>query len=209
MANKTRTVILQRGEEERLQLAVNPRDIVISQPQNTLSYVTIRGETVHAARGSGLTQVTLETFLPCEESRFYQGVTPAEALAMLHRWKTEGGPVRLLISGSEIDELFLITGLRRTLTEGDRDVGVAITLKAYTYITLADPAVVASQSAGGLSSRAAERATMAIYVTRGGEDLWTVARICLGDGSRWRELAVKNAIADPHNLPAGKELYLT
>lgn len=209
MANKTRTVILQRGEEERLQLAVNPRDIVISQPQNTLSYVTIRGETVHAARGSGLTQVTLETFLPCEESRFYQGVTPAEALAMLQRWKTEGGPVRLLISGSEIDELFLITGLRRTLTEGDRDVGVAITLKAYTYITLAEPDVVASQSAGGLYSRADERATMAIYVTRGGEDLWTVARICLGDGSRWRELAVKNAIADPHNLPAGKELYLT
>ena len=60
MMNNTRTVILQRGEE-RLQLAVNPRQMVISQPQNTLSYVTVRGETVHAARGSGLTQVTLRT----------------------------------------------------------------------------------------------------------------------------------------------------
>ncbi len=208
MASNTRTVILQRGEEERLQFAVNPRDMVISQPQNTLSYVTIRGETVHAARGSGLTQVTLETFLPSEESRFYQGVTPAEALAMLHRWKTEGGPVRLLISGSEIDELFLITGLKRTLTEGDRDVGVAITLKEYKYITLAEPDVVASQSAGGLYSRADERTIPAVYRTRGGEDLWTIARLCLGDGSRWRELAMINKIADPHNLPAGRELYL-
>ena len=97
MANNTRTVILQRGEE-RLQLAVNPRQMVISQPQNTLSYVTVRGETVHAARGSGLTQVTLRTFLPNEASRFYEGVSPAEALAMLYRWKCEGVPVRLMIS---------------------------------------------------------------------------------------------------------------
>lgn len=209
MASNTRTVLLQRGEEERLQFAVNPRDMVLSQPQNTLRYVTIRGETVHAARGSGLTQVTLETFLPSEESRFYQGITPAQALAMLYRWKTEGSPVRLLISGSEIDGLFLITGLKRTLTEGDRDVGVAVTLKEYKYITLAEPDVVASQSAGGLYSRADERDVPAVYVTRGGEDLWTIARLCLGDGSRWRELAVKNGIWDPHGLPAGKELYLT
>lgn len=209
MASNTRTVILQRGEEEQLQFAVNPRNMVISQPQNTLSYVTIRGETVHAARGSGLTQVTLETFLPSEASRFYQGITPAEALAMLQRWKTEGGPVRLLISGSEIDELFLITGLKRTLTEGDRDVGVAITLKEYKYITLAEPDVVAGQSAGGLYSRADERAVPAVYTTRGGEDLWTIARLCLGDGSRWRELAIRNNIVDPHNLPAGRELYLS
>ena len=183
--------------------------MVISQPQNTLSYVTVRGETVHAARGSGLTQVTLETFLPGEDSRFYRGVTPAEALAMLYRWKTEGGPVRLLISGSELGELFLITGLRRTLTEGDRDVGVAIALKEYKYITLAEPGVVARQGAGGLYQRADERAAAASYVTRGGEDLWTVARTCLRDGGRWREIAVRNGIDDPHDLPAGKEMYLT
>ena len=209
MASNTRTVILQRGEEERLQFAVNPRDMIISQPQNTLSYVTIRGETVHAARGSGLTQVTLETFLPCEQSRFYQGITPAEALAMLYRWKREGGPVRLLISGSEINELFLITELKQRLSEGDRDVGVSITLKEYKYITLAEPDVVARQSAGGLYSRADERSFPDVYVTRGGEDLWTIARLCLGDGSRWRELAVRNGIMDPHNLPGGRELYLT
>jgi nucleoid-associated protein YgaU len=104
--------------------------------------------------------------------------------------------------------LFLITGLKRTLTEGDRDVGVAITLKEYKYITLAEPDVVASQSAGGLYSRADERTIPAVYRTRGGEDLWTIARLCLGDGSRWRELAIINKIADPHNLPAGRELYL-
>ena len=108
MATNTRTVILQRGEEEQLQLAVNPKNMVISQPQNTMRYVTIRGDTVHVARGGGLTQVTLATFLPSAGSRFYQGVTPAQALAMLQRWMEAGEPIRLLISGSELGELFLV-----------------------------------------------------------------------------------------------------
>lgn len=209
MASNTRTVILQRGEEESLQLAVNPKNMVISQPQNTLSYVTIRGETVHAARGGGLAQVTLSTFLPSESSRFYQGVTPAEALAMLLRWKEAGAPVRLLISGSELGERFLICGLEQTLTEGDLDVGIRISLKEYKYVTLAEADVLEQETAGGLYLRADERITPAVYVTVGGEDLWTIARLYLGDGGRWQELAVKNGISDPHDLPAGKEIYLT
>lgn len=208
MATKTRTVILQRGEEEQLQLAVNPKNMVISQPQNTMSYVTIRGDTVHAARGGGLAQVTLATFLPSTNSRFYQGMTPAQALAMLQRWMEAGEPIRLLISGSELGELFLICGLEQTLTEGDNDVGIRIQLKEYKYVTLAEPDILASGSAGGLYLRADERTVPTVYVTVGGEDLWTIARLYLGDGSRWQELAVRNSISDPHNLPAGKELYL-
>lgn len=208
MATNTRTVVLQRGEEEQLQLAVNPKNMVISQPQNTMSYVTIRGDTVHAARGGGLTQVTLATFLPSVSSRFYQGVAPAKALAMLQRWKEEGQPIRLLISGSELGALFLICGLEQTLTEGDTDVGIRIQLKEYKYVTLAEPDILDGESAGGLYLRADERVTPAVYMTVGGEDLWTIARLYLGDGSRWQALAVRNGISDPHNLPAGKELYL-
>lgn len=208
MATNTRTVVLQRGEEEQLQLAVNPKNMVISQPQNTMSYVTIRGDTVHAARGGGLTQVTLATFLPSVSSRFYQGVAPVKALAMLQRWKEEGQPIRLLISGSELGALFLICGLEQTLTEGDTDVGIRIQLKEYKYVTLAEPDILDGESAGGLYLRADERVTPAVYMTVGGEDLWTIARLYLGDGSRWQALAVRNGISDPHNLPAGKELYL-
>ena len=104
--------------------------------------------------------------------------------------------------------LFLICGLEQTLTEGDADVGIRIQLKEYKYVTLAEPDVLERENAGGLYLRADERVIPALYVTVGGEDLWTIARLYLGDGSRWQELAVRNGIADPHNLPAGKELYL-
>ena len=34
-------------------------------------------------------------------------------------------------------------------------------------------------------------------------------RRLLGDGSRWKELARRNGISDPHGLPKGKEIWLT
>ena len=99
MAYKTRTMVLQQSDEgdNRLELPVNPRNVVISRPQNLLRYQTIDGESIQAARGKGLTQVTLETFLPGEGSRFYRGTAPEEALALLRQWKENGTPVRLMI----------------------------------------------------------------------------------------------------------------
>ncbi len=208
MGNTTRTVVLRRGEgsrEERLQLAVNPRDMVILRPQNTLSYVTVNGESVHTARGRGLVEVTLETFFPAEGSPFFREMGPREGLALLRRWETGGSPVRLTISGTEIDGLFLITWLRQTLSEGDEDVGVGIGLREYRYLSAGEAGLTGS---GGLALREEERDVPAVHVTAAGEDLWSIARRYYGDGSRWRDIALRNGISDPHDLPGGKELWL-
>lgn len=86
MAHKTRTMVLQQSDEgeNRLELPVNPRTVVISRPQNLLRYQTIDGESIQAARGKGLTQVALETFLPGESSGF------TGALRRRRRWRCCG-----------------------------------------------------------------------------------------------------------------------
>lgn len=210
MRQNTRTVTLKRGDGKngpRLQLPVNPRDIFITQGQNGVSYVTVDGETVHAPGGRGLTQVRMETFLPSERSPFYTGSPPGEGLALLREWQNDGAPVRLTVSGTEIDELFLLLTLRQRLREGDEDIWIGLELKEYRVVTLSgdDPA---ETQTSGLYRRADERESAQTYVTLGGEDLWQIARRFLGDGSRWQELAEKNRIADPHDLPAGKEILL-
>lgn len=211
MAQKTRTVVLQQSDEGsalRLELPVNPQSITLTRPQNLLTYQTVAGETMQMARGSGLRQVSLETFLPGEHSPFYQGTAPEEGLALLEGWMQAGTPVRLMISGVQLDELFLIAELRQSLQEGDEDMGIVIVLKEYKYISLLweDDG---SQSAGGLLERTDERETPGVYVTLGGEDLWSIAHKLLGSGREWKTLARRNGISDPHNLPAGKEIYLS
>ncbi len=210
MRQNTRTMVLRRGDDStgrQLRLAVNPRDITILRPQNSISYVTVDGETVNASGGRGLTQVRMETFLPSAKSPFYGGSDPKEGIALLREWQNEGAPVRLTISGTEIDELFLILSLKQTLKEGDEDTWIGLELREYRAVTLSGDNPAETQ-VSGLYRRADERKKQASYLTCGGEDLWQIARRFLGDGALWRELAEKNNISDPHNLPAGREILL-
>ena len=41
--------------------------------------------------------------------------------------------MRLIISGSEINDAFLIEDVSETLAEGDRDVGLTVTLREYKF----------------------------------------------------------------------------
>lgn len=48
-----------------------------------------------------------------------------------------------------------------------------------------------------------------IYLVRGGDSLWAIAARELGDGSRYKEIASKNNIADPNRIQPGQSLDLT
>lgn len=205
--DRTRTVLIwYNNGAERLTLPVNPERITLTRRQETKEYRTIGGEPLHLACGPGLTEVSFRTFLPDEGSRFYTGVPPLTALRMLERWQQARRPVRLIISGTDINDAFLPLSLSHTLDEGDRDIGIALTLREYVFSTLQAGALKAE--AGGLSARADERATLRSYTVRRGDTLWAIAVRFYGDGTRWRELAQRNGISDPRQLPVGKVLVL-
>ena len=204
---RTRTVLLwYDNDAERLTLPVNPAQMTLTRGQETQTFRTVGGDPLHVACGPGLTEVAFQTFLPDEGSRFYTGVAPTAALAMLQRWQSVRRPVRLIISDAGVNDAFLLTEVRRTLTEGDRDIGVALRLREYVFTSLQSGAL--SRSAGGLLPRADERVTPRSYTVRKGDTLWAVAQRFYGDGTRWKDLARRNGVADPRQLPIGKVLVL-
>ena len=146
MAVKTRSVVLwYNASQERLALAVNPKNLVLFRTQETKAFRTISGEALQISQGSGLSGVSFSTFLPGEGSRFFNGVAPRTALAMLQRWQTSRRAVRLMISDTDINGLFLLTRLEETLTEGDPDVGIRLELQearspVLTAVTTVTPA---------------------------------------------------------------------
>ncbi len=210
MAQNTRTVLLWfDNDAERLTFSVNPQQIDIRRPQVSKTFHTITGEALHAAGGLGLTEVDFSTFLPAENSRFYAGLTPVEALQMLRRWQGSFRPVRLIISDSGINDAFLITEMTQTLREGDGDIGLSLRLREYKFSTvqsLSEPAVPASGLQ--LQLRPDERTDTRTHTVRAGDTLWAIAVRYYRDGTRWHEIAAQNGIADPQQLPIGKVLTL-
>ena len=129
-------------------------------------------------------------------------------LSLLKAWQDSGDPVRLIVSGSDINDAFLIEDVTETLREGDGDITLTLTLREYKFASeLAKDADGAAQSAGK-TTRADERVLPKTRTVKRGDTLWGIACELYGDGARWREIAKKNGVTEPRKLPVGKVLVL-
>lgn len=207
----TRTVLLWHNNgEQRIYFTVNPEEMTISRPNRNRVLPLAMGGTVNVWAGRGLREVTLTTFLPEENSPFFDGQTPETVLSLLKSWQDSGDPIRLIISGSDINDAFLIEDVTEKLREGDRDVALTLALREYKFKSAL--AALAGQSGAGQSasgaSRPDERAVQTTYTVKKGDTLWDIACRFYDDGTQWRTLAEKNGVADPRKLPIGKVLTL-
>lgn len=202
----TRTVLLWHNNgEERIYFTVNPSKLAVSRPNENRVLPLAMGGTVNIWGGRGLREVKLSTFLPHTASPFFAGQDPETVLAMLKSWQDSGDPVRLIISGSDINDAFLIEDVTETLAEGDRDVGLTLTLREYKFKSAL--AALAGES-GSASKRTDERVTPRTYTVKKGDTLWDIACRFYGDGTKWGSIAAKNGVSDPRKLQVGKVLTL-
>lgn len=205
----TRTVLLWHNNgAERIYFTVNPASIRISRPNVNRVEPLALGGSINLWGGRGLREVSLETFLPAETSPFFDGQSPDTVLSLLKSWQDSGDPVRLIISGSDINDAFLIEDVTELLREGDQDVGIAVTLREYKFRVLVTAS--ASQGSGTAASagRVDERPAQSTYVVKKGDTLWDIACRFYGDGTKWGTIAQKNGVADPRKLQIGTVLQV-
>ena len=204
----TRTVLLWHNNgEERIYFTVNPARLTVTRPNENRVRSLAMGGTVNIWGGRGLREVNLTTFLPAATSPFYNGQEPESVLAMLKSWQDSGDPVRLIISGSDINDALLIEDVSETLAEGDRDVGLTLTLREYKFKS-ALAALAGGSGSAAPRKRTDERAMPRTYTVKKGDTLWDIACRFYGDGTKWRAIAAKNGVADPRKLQVGKVLTL-
>lgn len=117
--------------------------------------------------------------------------------------------MRLIISGSDINDAFLIEDVSETLAEGDRDVGLTVTLREYKFKSaLAALAGGSEASASAGMKRTDERTAAKSYTVKRGDTLWDIAHRFYGSGTQWRRIAEKNGVTNPRTLQIGKVLTL-
>ena len=208
---KSRTILIWHNNgEQQFTFTVNPERLRVSRPNCNRVERLAMGGTVNLWGGRGLREVSFTTFLPEERSPFYGGTDGAEVLSLLKAWQDSGDPVRLIVSGSDINDAFLIEDVSETLAEGDRDVGLTVTLREYKFKSAL--ATLAGGSGGSGSApvrkRTDERVTPQTYTVKKGDTLWDIACRFYGDGTKWGSIAAKNGVTNPRKLQIGKVLTL-
>lgn len=131
---KSRTILIWHNNgEQQFTFTVNPERLRVSRPNCNRVERLAMGGTVNLWGGRGLREVSFTTFLPEERSPFYGGTDGAEVLSLLKAWQDSGDPVRLIVSGSDINDAFLIEDVTETLREGDGDITLTLTLREYKF----------------------------------------------------------------------------
>lgn len=84
--------------------------------------------------------------------------------------------------------------------EGIGDVEVEINLKEYdkhltSYYVMTDSE---NGTAKEVTTRPSERTVPSSYTVKNGDSLWAIAKLQLGDETKWKALAAKNSIEPPY-----------
>ena len=205
----SRTILLwYNNGEQQFSFTVNPETLSVTRPNCNRAERLAMGGAVNLWGGRGLREVRFTTFLPRQDSPFYDGTDGAEVLSRLKSWQDSGRPIRMIVSGSDINDAFLIEDVTETLREGDGDIALTLTLREYKFASgLAGEASGAAQDARK-TARTDERVLPKTWTVKRGDTLWDIACELYGDGTRWREIARKNGVTEPKKLPIGKVLMV-
>lgn len=188
-------------------LYVTPKSIRVTRPQNTKKYISIEGKELNLSAGEGLRRVTINTFLPRSASPYIKNADfyePDEIIRLIKLWQDSRKPMRLVISGTDINEAFLIEDFSEIFHEGDMDVEIVLTLVQYRFVT----ALIVSAAD---SDKLYERDVTAspgyrTHVVRKGDTLWAISKMYYGTPYKWSEIKERNNIADVRKLRIGTVL---
>ena len=206
---KTRNILI-ITDDGQFELAVNPKQLVISGDNGDKTMELLNLGTVMVPGHRNPMKVTLQTFLPASDSPFYKGTSTEKIISMIDKAKDGQRPIRMIVSGTDINHKFIINSTSNTYTEGQRDVSVTWGL---TEDRMSSIKAVASESKmtdtdTGLNSRPGENDTPKNVTVVKGDTLWDIAVKYYGDGGKWKKIAEANGVTDPKKLKIGTVLEI-
>lgn len=216
-------IYLKQGALQAL-LPVTPAEIrTRTESRNKAVYILNFGE-MNLAKKPGLQEISFTVLLPGRVYSFVQteGIfhEPEFYLNLFREYKAAGKPVQLIVFRRLADGTQIFCGNMEVLLEdytvtekgGEQgDFWVELRWKEYRGAKSIryDMKTEGGQTALIEQGQVREsRTPTGTYTVRKGDCLWAIAKRELGDGTRYREIAEKNGIADPSRIFPGQILKL-
>ena len=151
--------------------------------------------------GNGLAQLSLSSFFPNQEYSFneYSNVPkPYEFVKYFKEWKNKGTVVRVIMTGTDINQQMYITNFSYGEKDGTGDVYYTVDLVEYRPITVpvinetsSNTQNTSRQDENNDNSNDANNSTQKTHKVVKGDCLWDIAKKYLGKGSDYPK--IKNA----------------
>lgn len=204
---KTRSVLI-ITEGSQYELAVNPREISITQDSKDKTIDLLNVGEVNVPGNRGLIKVTLATFLPDRDSPFYTGHAPETIVQAVKKAKNGKKTLRIIISGTDVNTLFTVSSMNETYKEGQADIYISWSFVESRDLNTGQVASwVRRYTDTGLCSRNTGNAVPKVVTVMQNDSLWSLARRYYDDGSRWKDIADINGLTEDQ-VSAGMRLVM-
>lgn len=196
---------------ESIILPVNPPEPVISSGGTAFTdSQVIKGGERTVIGNDMLRCVAFSSFFPRDYDPTFCAVTdipdPWEAVARINRWRTSGKPVKLLISGTDINMYATIRKFDYREKGGEPgDVYYDIQFKEFKFIKIRE-VVKAAPRVQQQSDRPETAATSNTYTVVKGDCLWKIAKRFYGSGAQYPKIFNANSppIKNPNLIYPGQ-----
>lgn len=174
-----------------------PEKINIGRSAKYRNYDLINGNTYKLPKGNECDEISWsgKFFGIGRKSLFPLYVEPAKCEKILKRWMKNGKPLRLIITGTNINLDVTISKFDTSLEGGYGDMSYNITFVQYRDLNIytmkeLQKASGKSRKKGGKKKTESRptKGSGGTYVVKQGDTLWGIAYKKLGDSLRWSEI---------------------
>lgn len=195
---------------------VNPEEITISRSKGveTVNIVSL-GEYDFPA-GEKVKEIAFSSFFPAAYDPGYCNYQdlpdPQEAMNRLTAMMNSGSPVRMIITGTAVNVLVTIAAHNSTFRGGEPgDVYFDLTARTWREMKIHTQAAAGGTASNAKSARPDTKQPAKTYVVKAGDTLSKIAKLELGDSSKWQQIYSANQKTigkDPNRIRPGQKLVI-
>ncbi len=193
--------------QEGFILPVNPVSIEIAEGSFNKKLKILNIGEINLIGKRGLIYLQVSSFFPNKNSHLNAGNDPLFYKEKLEKWKRSGKPIRVIITGINLNLAMAIDRFTYSVKEGSEDINYILELAEYRFLNV--PRIKNEDDKkvkeNGLKERVNEKEEKKIYTVKKGDCLWAIAKKTMGDGAKFKELYKANKeLIDSRNKNAKK-----
>lgn len=210
--------LLDNSEEEIL-LPVGPEEISVTQAGNTETYSIYQFGDVVKSGNRKLLKLSISSFFPLEQGPYVMTDNlqhPSDYVNKIFSWKQRNKILTFKVTGGyyPIDRLWMMEDFE--INEKAGEVGdIFYTISLTEYREFRARRVTLSGNNGNMTmagdyqgARPVTKAVPRTYTVKSGDSLWKIAKLQLGNGNRYKEIAELNLLKNPNLIYPGQILKL-
>ena len=197
--------------KDKLQLPVPPSEFEVSVGNMNETIVVENVGEVNLLGKSGLATISLSSFFPAQVYDFCQYTNfpkPDECVALIERFR-KLGQVRVLITESNVNQIFYIEDFQYGERDGTGDVYFTLNFKEYRKVVAKSVNTSKSNNVAQKPRPATKKPSAGTrYTVKKGDCLWNIAKKYYGNGMKYKDIASRNNIKNPNLIYPGQVLTL-